>query len=76
MRPVFVVARFPAAMRGDEDAYSGGADCGIDRLQVLDQPDVLGDRLDPVPDLAAFRKEVVIGVDKEQGCRLFAVIRL
>src|SRR5262245_2178272 len=66
MLPARVVAPLPAMVRDDEDLNASLADGANDGPQVRDQADLLRDRLEPRPQLAAFGKEVVIRVDEQQ----------
>ncbi|MDT4851157.1 hypothetical protein FQZ97_853290 [compost metagenome] len=65
--PVLVVARFPAPMRHDEHRNATGADGTIQRTQVVEQADFGSDGLYEGIDPAAFREEVVVGIDQQVG---------
>ena len=67
MVPIGIVARFPASVRRDGHLDAGALHRSVDRFQIVDQTDFLGDGLDAGPDLAAFGEEVVIGIDEEIG---------
>ena len=64
--PGLVIARLPSAMRHDEDLDAGTAHRAVDGPQIVEQPDVVGDVLDPWPEFSAFRKEIVIGIDEQE----------
>src|SRR5690349_15083291 len=63
---IFIVAWFPATMRGDEDPHSRASDGLISGLQVGDQPHLFGDGLDARPDLTALGEEIVVRIDKQE----------
>ncbi|MNF76921.1 hypothetical protein D3C84_590470 [compost metagenome] len=67
MVPAFVVTVFPAMVRYDDDRNVEGANRAVERAQVVEQADLLGDRLDQGKDLAAFREEIVVGIDQQIG---------
>jgi hypothetical protein len=64
MLPTQVVSWLPAMMGHNEHLNVLLSDRLDDGLQVLDQTDLLRDLLDPWPQFAAFKKEIVIGIDE------------
>ncbi|MNP48071.1 hypothetical protein D3C76_1421630 [compost metagenome] len=67
MIPVLVVALFPAPVRYDEHRQVKCADRTVEGAQVVEQPDLPGDRLKQREDLAAFRQKIVVGIDQQVG---------
>jgi len=67
MIPVLIVARLPTAVRDDHHLDARRADGAVQPAQVVEQPDLIGDRLDARIDLAALGQEIVVGVDEKQG---------
>ncbi|MNH88730.1 hypothetical protein D3C73_412440 [compost metagenome] len=65
--PVFVVAVFPATVRYDDHRNVEGADSAIQRAQVIEQADLVGNGLEQGKDLAAFGQEIVVGIDQQVG---------
>src|SRR6202020_696872 len=63
--PAFIIAGLPTAMGNEEDFDAGRAGAGDNRAQVIEQSNLIGDALHHRPDLAAFRQEVVVGIDQQ-----------
>jgi hypothetical protein len=73
MIPTLIVAGLPAAVRDDYDLNAGRAYGAVQPAKVVEQADLIGDRLDTRIDLAALGQEIVLGIDEEQGVSLARV---
>jgi len=60
-------------VRHDRDLDARGTDGAMEPAQIVEQPDLVGDRLDERIDLAALGQEVVVGIDDEERCLLSGV---
>jgi len=63
MIPALIVAWLPATVRDDHDLDAGGANGAVQAAKVVEESDLIGDRLDARIDLAALGQKIVVGID-------------
>jgi hypothetical protein len=71
--PILIITGLPPTVWNDNNLHAGAANGSVDGAKIVNEPDLLRDFLDARPDLAAFGKEVVLGINKQERSGFLAI---